>query len=214
VQVHRLLPELGDVEEHLDVAVDVAEADVFVDGAPMGRSPLASALLLDAGDHHVEVQKRGYESARSSVTLGTGETRRIALHLEEIKARVVEAPRALSTPATPLARRSSAPLWLAWSGTGALAAGAGVTGWLASREARKLESQVASPGSTADERRATKDDAARLAVVSDVLTATAVAAGAIALYLSLRPGPAGSAPKDAKVAVGVCGTGACAAGRF
>ncbi|HEY2515394.1 MAG TPA: PEGA domain-containing protein [Polyangiaceae bacterium] len=197
---------------HVEISVDVASADVFVDGVPIGKSPLVAPILLDAGDHRIEVQRSGYESARRFVTLAARDSARLAVHLDEIKARVVvSATGAVESPkAQP---RSAVPAWIAWSTTGALAVGAGVTGLLASSKANQLNTLVASPTSTADQRASLQNQARGLAIASDVLAATAVVAGGFGLYFTLRPSGEGTS-KSATLSAGLCGTGVCAAGRF
>lgn len=197
---------------HVEISVDVASADVFVDGVPVGKSPLVAPVLLDAGDHRVEVQRSGYESARRFVTLAARDSARLAVHLDEIKARVVVSPGEPAEPPKAL-QRSTLPAWVAWSTTGALAIGAGVTGLLAANKASQLNSLVATPTSTADERASARNQAHSLAIASDVLAATAVVAGGFGLYFTLRPSGEG-ASKPPTLAAGLCGTGVCAAGHF
>jgi hypothetical protein len=57
----------------LTINVDSADADVYVDGSPEGRSPLGGAVFVKPGAHNVEARKDG-KTASSSVTAIAGQT--------------------------------------------------------------------------------------------------------------------------------------------
>lgn len=75
----------------LRIKVNVADAEVLVDGARVGVSPLDAEVFVEAGAHAVEARRAGYREARESVQVGKGEEREVALALEAMPAAV--APR-------------------------------------------------------------------------------------------------------------------------
>jgi hypothetical protein len=58
-----------------------------------------------------------------------------------------------------------------------------------------------------------RNQAHGFATASDVLAASAVVAGGLAVYFSLRPAGE-STSRPATLTAGLCGAGVCAAGRF
>ena len=67
----------------LDVRCVVPGADVFVDGALVGTTPLTSPLVVASGQHRVELRRNGYRTAGLDVTLSTGAVSSVTLELEE-----------------------------------------------------------------------------------------------------------------------------------
>jgi len=88
-QVERLLETLrGRIGHiHVSVAGDV-EATILLEGAEVGRSPLAEPLVVRSGAHRIEARAEGYLPATRDVTVAGGETVRIELELSSS----VEAP--------------------------------------------------------------------------------------------------------------------------
>lgn len=60
------------------VSVDADGAEVYVDGQPEGRSPLASPVYLEPGTHSLEARKEG-KTATASVTAKAGVTSNASL---------------------------------------------------------------------------------------------------------------------------------------
>jgi tetratricopeptide (TPR) repeat protein len=95
------------------------------------------------------------------------------------------APPVNQAPPAPV-ERSSAPVWIGWTATGLLAAGAVVTGLVASSrasDARKISFSAGASG-PADDR---MSSAKTMALVSTLLTGGAVLAGGVTIYLSVTP---------------------------
>jgi tetratricopeptide (TPR) repeat protein len=57
---------------HLRVKADLEGADVVVDAALLGRTPLPASLALAPGAHVIELRRLGYVAAQRSLTLGEG----------------------------------------------------------------------------------------------------------------------------------------------
>ena len=67
---------------HLTLRSSVLDAEVVVDGAVIGRTPLPASVALAPGAHTIELRRSGYRSARTSVTLGEGTAGEVALEPE------------------------------------------------------------------------------------------------------------------------------------
>jgi hypothetical protein len=76
-----LVPTQSKQLSNLSVRSLTAGAEVVVDGAPSGRTPLATSITLPPGRHVVELKRPGYVSARREVELGAGATGEVTLDL-------------------------------------------------------------------------------------------------------------------------------------
>jgi hypothetical protein len=68
---------------HIDLSSPVPGAEVFIDGALAGRTPLPASLPVPAGNHVIEVRRAGYHSARRELALGEGARGQLRLDLDE-----------------------------------------------------------------------------------------------------------------------------------
>lgn len=57
----------------------VEDAEVLVDGRPVGRAPLAGPVFVEPGRHAIEALRAGDTSARATVEAAAGETREVVL---------------------------------------------------------------------------------------------------------------------------------------
>src|SRR5690606_17528893 len=73
-----LLTKVG----RLQIAVTPEGAELLVDGASVGRAPLAEELFVMPGSREIQAQLAGYQPARELVTLGAGESRTVSVALE------------------------------------------------------------------------------------------------------------------------------------
>jgi hypothetical protein len=105
---HRLLAQIR-------LTVSEAEAQVWLDGTPVGRTPLASALVVDAGRHSLAVRKDGFDPVERALDLAGGAESAVSLQLVE-------------RPAHALLRLAADPVAsIAWIAAGvAVAAGVSV----------------------------------------------------------------------------------------
>jgi hypothetical protein len=74
----------------IDLRSPLPGAEVLVDGAVTGKTPLAASLAVPPGAHTVELRRRGYLTAKGELALGEGAHGELTLNPEE-------------DPATPLA---------------------------------------------------------------------------------------------------------------
>ena len=212
LQVQGELDELRRKTAQIAIVVNVPGADLRIDGVPIGRSPTQALIRVDAGDHHVEARRSGYQSAGRVVTVAGRDIARVSLALARNKP--VVAPRPTPTPSAPPEPPSTTPLWIGWVSTGAFAAGAGVMGGLAASRANELEALRDSPTSSGSDRETVADQARRYAIAADVLTAAAVVAGGTSLFLSLSRGDSSREVATPSTRAGLCGTGLCLTGEF
>jgi hypothetical protein len=82
--------------------VEPVGAEVFVDGAPLGRAPLVDPVFVDPGRHVIEARLQGYPVAVASRDLVPGAAAQLTLKLTPVVA--LEPPRAM-----PLAAPVPAP---------------------------------------------------------------------------------------------------------
>ncbi|WP_437677402.1 hypothetical protein [Sorangium sp. So ce131] len=168
--------------------------EISVDDVPAGRTPLAEPLLMSAGRRRIVAEAAGRPPVTRVIEVAGGD--RVELRIELPPA---PAPQAAGDGARPAAAQPgasvdraprperSAPVF-PWIATGALAAGAAVTGVLALGASSDLEAALGElPGDArAIERERTRT--ATLALTADVLAGAAVIAGGISLYLTVAGG--------------------------
>jgi hypothetical protein len=88
------------------VTVGVKGAQVLVDGAPAGDSPLLDPVYVDPGDHVIEARLDGYTGSSQRVTVDKGGEAEVALVLTPIPGQVRTVVREVQVPAR---RRSLVP---------------------------------------------------------------------------------------------------------
>ncbi len=160
-----------------------AEAEISIDGEPLGRGPFDDPILLDAGEHSVEVSADGHVSRQLDIEAEAGATMSLVVALKpEIDLGDSDDEPALD-PADLAApgdgKRSRAPLVAGLSVTAGFGLAATVTG-LASISRHGTFTDDARP---ADERQSARETGQILAVSTDVLLiATAAAASYTAYY--------------------------------
>lgn len=177
------------------VTSDAPKAKVLLDGELLGTLPLSGAVLVDAGNHLVKVDAPGYQSSERSVVLAGGDDITVAVALEVIRpARTVEKQ---TIVVHDVANTDNTWKWVGWGTTGVLAAGAITTGIFGLNSASKLEDLVNTAGVSHEELSSEQSRAKRMFLASDILAASAVAAAAVSLYLTIsgssdeNPDPAG-----------------------
>lgn len=163
---------------HVRIVANIAGADIVVDDISVGQSPLPEAVLLDAGEHRVTAKKTGYDARVQQFTLAGKDSMMVEIKLEKLPEggqKVI------------VLKEESDPTWMiaAWTATGVLAVGAGVTGGLGIKAANDLDDMRKDEGSTNDERESQADRAQTLLLAADIMGAAAVVTGGIALYLTL-----------------------------
>jgi hypothetical protein len=194
------LKMLGERTAKLRLTINEPGADISLDGVVVGTAPLAEPIVVDAGEHTVEVRKGGFYDKSSFVTVAGREE-------AEVKVDLVKMP-----PSAVVERHTDryveqkpdrSLMWIGWTATGTLAIGAGVVGYLGVTKANDLESMRTDYGVTKNQLDETKNSARTLFMVSDIMGAAAVVAGGVSLYLTLtssssapeKPPASATAPK-------------------
>lgn len=77
-----LIPTVGKQLGNLTVRTRIADAEVFVDGKSVGKTPLPTSVPLPPGRHQVELRRRGYASVNREIEVGPGSTGEIEAELE------------------------------------------------------------------------------------------------------------------------------------
>jgi hypothetical protein len=83
---------------HLDIEFNVNDADIRVDDISVGKSPLASPVLINAGPRRISVIKPGYPIAARIITLAGADRGKVRM---EITALPEVQPSKLATAAAP-----------------------------------------------------------------------------------------------------------------
>ena len=172
----------------LTIGANIENAEVLVDDVSVGKTPLGPALLMDAGVHRVTLRRSGYLPKTEDVTLAGGDNKAIDVTLElqpEAKQTIVVREREVVD--------DSAQTWMiaGWATTGALVAGAIVTGIMGKNEANELDQlrgadarDYTDLGQRIDD---TKKNASTLFLASDVMTGAALIVGGLSLWITLDP---------------------------
>ncbi|HTN87300.1 MAG TPA: tetratricopeptide repeat protein [Sorangium sp.] len=180
------------------VSTSVPDVEIAVDDVAAGRTPLSEPLLMSAGRRRIVAAAPGRPAVTRVIDVAGGD--QVALQIEIPGAPPLQAavpgprPGAASPPEQPGApidrspRRELRVPVLPWIATGALAAGAAVTGVLALGASSDLGAALgAFPGDArAIERERTRT--ATLALTADLLAGAAVLVGGVSLYLTVAGG--------------------------
>jgi tetratricopeptide (TPR) repeat protein len=176
-QVRRDIESLKLKVARIRVDANQPGAVVSLDGARLGVVPFSDAVRVDAGEHRLKVEKPGFVSHEEPLILAGGDERTVLVELAPVPARGVilvgDGP-------------SSTPMWVGWTSTAVLAAGAGITGGLAYSNAKELAQLRDTPNTLAADRDAAYDRARGLGLTSTVLTGAAAVGAGVSLYLTLR----------------------------
>jgi hypothetical protein len=195
----------------LRVTANVDGADVAIDGAPAGTTPLADPVRVNGGSHDVTLT-RGEQTVTQSVDVVAGEDATVALDLPSLAPEAARAAPALPdaerapAPASTSARAEPAPPRrvpvVPWAITGALAAGTVVTGLLASSAYADFKSKRDSFPITRDDLESSQGSARDLFLVTSVLGAATVVGACVSAYFTFAS-PTGPAPSTKTGLAGV-----------
>ena len=161
----------------LRMKVTEADAEVLVDDHTLGKSPLPSAVRIDAGDHRIRVEKEGYKSEIRTITLVGGEELLVEVKLDRLKFGGEQ-------PIVPQ-QHSAIPMWVGWGVTAALGIGGGVTGALAIGSSHDLRDIRDQPNASASARDDAYDKTRTLGTVSTVLVIGAGVGAVVSTYLTI-----------------------------
>lgn len=187
-QVANTLNELRVRTATVDISVNVPNAEVALDGRPLEASRLRGPTLIDAGEHTLRATAAGYQPAFKTVTLAGADKATVRLQLVPVP-----------THETPQ-EKGRTFFWPGFVVTGALAAGAIVSGAVMLDARSRLSTLQNTPGSSASQRSNDANQVNSAALAADIMTGLAVVAGGVSLYLSLR---VDHSPKSPTLALGI-----------
>ncbi len=196
--------DLRRLEAHVatvEITVSEPDADVLAEGdrrIELGKSPIASAVLLNGGQWTIVATKPGFERAEEHLTAAGGDKKKIALTVVPtpvVVAKVITVVPPPAAPAVPPRQRSLTPVWLGLAVTGGLAAGAGVTGVLTLGAKSNYDKELGRLPGNADAVAKARTSERTLALVTDVLGGAAIVSAAVTvvLYLGASGGPPSAA---------------------
>jgi hypothetical protein len=171
--------QLRDLASHvavLNVRVDVHGAEVSVDGRPIGVAPLSGPIHLNAGTHEVIARSLGRWSRRRIVVSG-GEGTVVDFDLSP--------PKKPRPPAEDGGRTRW--LWVGWTTTGVLTAGAVFSGFKALDAQSDYEAEFGRLDADRGELDRLDSRAGKWALATDILGGAALVSGAVSLYFTLNP---------------------------
>jgi len=171
-EIQDLRPNIATVT----VTTNVPGATVSVDDVPVGQTPFSHKVLVNPGRRRISATKPGMFPATKSLVFAGSDAELVTLELVDLP-KTADTSHEKVLPPVP---------WVAWGITGALAVGAGVVGVLALKANSDQNDTVNRQGATRSEIDDAHSKTKTLSVVADVLTASAVVAGGISLYLTLH----------------------------
>lgn len=187
VRMTEVTKEIGALRARIGtvtITTSVPDADVFIDDVPVGKSPLPKPLLVNPGRRKISATKAGRLPANAVVEIASSDAKTVELELAESSTLVV------------VEKRRRVP-WVGWIATGALAVGAGITGYIAIDGASKLDDMKDSPNPNEDELSSQSTKVKALSIVADVCTVAAVVVGGVSLYYTIKWGKEDSESKEA-----------------
>jgi hypothetical protein len=191
VEISGLKQRIG----YLDIRIDLAGAEISIDDAVVGTSPLAAPVAVSAGRHRAVITLPDHVPVARSIDVAGQDTARVDIVLAAATA--VAAPAAAERSATPpeVSRRPSMTTlsWIGYGIGGAMIAGAAITGTLALGAANDVKTTVYPDEAAA---RSDRSRATTFAITSDALIVGSVLALATTTLLTFvlpRRGPTGNA---------------------
>lgn len=190
-EVEREIKRLEGRVAEVTLRVNVDGAEVLVDDAVVGTSPLPGPLLVNSGKRKLTATKSGYTPTTRVLIVGGGDATELELELRDPQARAsagsAPATTPVSSPPPEVAEPPAAPIpWLWWGVTGALAATTTTFGLLTLSAQSDLDAERENPSTKARlDDRASKTRT--LAVITDVTLVGTLAVGGYALYRTLNP---------------------------
>ena len=183
---------------HMTITTIPSGAEVAIDDAPVGKTPLERALLVSIGHRKVVAALAGRPSITRYVDVAADDTLSVTLQLPESPEPVPSpAPRlettSRPTEATQPSHGGSTLRWLGWTATGALAAGAITSGILGLRESQSLETARATFPTSSQTLNRDAQLTTTYSIVADSLAAAAIVVGGVTL-LSTWLSPSSSPP--------------------
>jgi tetratricopeptide (TPR) repeat protein len=218
--LERYLNESGDKASHRDeveqtietlrtrvgkvaVTTNVAGCEITVDDELVGKSPLASPVLVSIGRRKVTAMYPGRAPDTRFVEVATGDTVKLALALPDPEA--AQAQPLQDAPKPP--QKSSLPT-IGWVATGVLGAGSIVMGVLAYHTSSQLKDEKATFPANGDDLNKKASRVTTYAAIADILGGAAIVTGGLTLAFTI------TRSRSHEVRVGVNPGGVVVGGTF
>ncbi len=168
----------------VDVNANVP-SEVTIDDEPQGKTPLLR-FLVSVGKHRIVVKHDGAPPQERTVDIAAGDSVPLNFTFDTTKGGPIPP---LTPPPPPAAERPPYAM-IAWITTGALAAGAVVTGVVATTSGSSLSTERDNRAATRERLDSLSSRTSGFALATDILAATAIVAGGVAIYFTLsKPSP-------------------------
>jgi hypothetical protein len=209
-QVDELNRKLEKRIAYLEIVCNLDDADIRVDDISVGKSPLAAAVLVNAGPRRISAVRPGYAVATRAVTVAGGEQATVLVELATATeprtskapppgpALLVSRPPAAVEATQPQPKRSRTGLIISLSAASGCAIMTGVFGWQMLRAKSDFDREV---GKRPYDRTAVYDARSRALTyqyLTDGFAAATLVASGVALYLVLRDDSGATQPNHAK----------------
>ncbi|MBK6846882.1 MAG: hypothetical protein IPG96_04810 [Proteobacteria bacterium] len=165
------------------IKTNVEGAELAVDEEVVGRSPLATPVIVSIGRRRVSAMRAGGVPESRVVDVAAGDTVTVAIAFARPGAGTGSVA-ASAPPVDPLARRKTWRL-VSWCATGALAGAAVATGLLALKASADLKAERDRFGVTPERLASLSDRSKTFSLATDVLVGAAIVASGVSLYLQL-----------------------------
>jgi hypothetical protein len=191
-EVQAEIKELRTYVATLDIRVSSPGAQVLVDDTPVGTSPLADKVTVNAGRVRVRATL-GSQQHTELVIVPGGVELPVELKLSEGEPPVAVTPSSGpdandatgAAPAPPESPTMSPYLWIGFGAAALLGAGAAVTGGLALSGSSDVEATRFAGAAPPDDLTSKQDSVRSLAITTDVLIAAASAALVVTVSLAI-----------------------------
>jgi hypothetical protein len=183
---------------HMSITTIPPGAEVAIDDAPVGKTPLERAVLVSIGHRKVVAALAGRPSITRYIDVAADDTLTVTLQLPEAPEQVPAPSPRLETSSRPTEvtqspHGGSTLRWLGWTATGALAAGAITSGIFGLRESQSLETARATFPTSSQTLNRDAQLTTTYSIVADSLAAAAIVVGGVTL-LSTWLSPSSSPP--------------------
>ncbi|MBK6691184.1 MAG: PEGA domain-containing protein [Myxococcales bacterium] len=181
---------------HLTLRVAVEGAEVTLDGARLGATPL-ERTMVSSGIHTLSVAKAGFRTTTQDVSLVGGEDRTVALVLEPL-------PKTAETPRPVEPRGPSTIVWITWATAGLFAAGTlGMTfAWQSADSDLDATKRRLTTREELDEKKSAVETRMGVAIA---LGAATLAASGVAVYFTLGKGAGANKASASLTPLGIGG---------
>ncbi|MBI5531624.1 MAG: PEGA domain-containing protein [Deltaproteobacteria bacterium] len=176
----------------IEITTNTFGAAIAVDDVPVGTTPLEEPILVSIGKRKVTATREGRMPMSQVVEVAGGELKKVFINLPELKAETrtvnVETPSKVTTLT-----------WVGLGATGALAAGAIITGVLAKGASNDLKDMRYTGNTPTPEMEDKQSSVKTLALTSDIFTTAAVLTFGTTMILTFaRATPAAVPRKEAR----------------